>query len=334
MSRIDTLRDLFAHNDWARTNLLNAARPLSDAQLDRSFEMGLETFRKTFHHLWAAERVWLDRWLGHAKPKFVEFEPGVSLKTLEQRFNTAATERDDWLKKQSPSALGEQLTFTNSRGETFTHSYWDMLLHVCTHGVHHRAQAQNMLRQLGQPVPKPGIDYIFMKLSQDAPPVAHEADTIRRFYAYSDWANERMLDRAKTLSDAQLDRVFPMGLETIRKTLMHIRFAEQWWLENWTLGPGNPFPETPDSTTIRDLLDLFKKTMCERNEVVARLKDADLARQIRVVPRPGVERVFPMGVTMLQIITHGTHHRAQAINMVRHVGEKPPELDYLAWIRQ
>jgi uncharacterized damage-inducible protein DinB len=54
-----------------------------------------------------------------------------------------------------------------------------------------------------------------------------------------------------------------------------------------------------------------------------------LIRPLEVRPRPGVVRHFPLAVTMLQTCTHGTHHRAQALNMLRHLGATVPSLDYL-----
>ncbi|MCC6360105.1 MAG: hypothetical protein IT450_15280, partial [Phycisphaerales bacterium] len=52
------------------------------------------------------------------------------------------------------------------------------------------------------------------------------------------------------------------------------------------------------------------------------------------IPRPDVERVFPLGVTMLQLCCHGTHHRAQCLNMLRHVGATAPPLDVAVLLRE
>ena len=38
---------------------------------------------------------------------------------------------------------------------------------------------------------------------------------------------------------------------------------------------------------------------------------------------------LPLGDTMLQIGGHGTHHRAQAVNMLRRLGRTAPPLDYI-----
>jgi len=119
----------------------------------------------------------------------------------------------------------------------------------------------------------------------------------------------------------------------LRKTLLHIRFAEQWWLDNWTLGPGRPFPELPESMPVSELRGLFNTTASKRNSFLANLNDADLHSPVEAHPRPNVKRVFPLGVTLLQLCGHGVHHRAQAVNMLRRLGAEPLELDYMMSVR-
>jgi uncharacterized damage-inducible protein DinB len=43
----------------------------------------------------------------------------------------------------------------------------------------------------------------------------------------------------------------------------------------------------------------------------------------------GKQGTFKLGHMLIHVCNHGTHHRAQAINMLRHVGVSPPEMDFL-----
>jgi uncharacterized damage-inducible protein DinB len=43
---------------------------------------------------------------------------------------------------------------------------------------------------------------------------------------------------------------------------------------------------------------------------------------------------FPLGVTMLQLCCHGTHHRAQLLNMLRRLEARVPELSYITMARE
>jgi uncharacterized damage-inducible protein DinB len=39
-----------------------------------------------------------------------------------------------------------------------------------------------------------------------------------------------------------------------------------------------------------------------------------------------------LGETILQMLTHSTHHRAQANARLRTLGAQPPVIDYIAWL--
>lgn len=238
------------------------------------------------------------------------------------------------------SDLARVVPYRDSKGALYKASLGDMLLQGCVHSQHHRAQAINMLRHVGAAPIKPGLDYIFKKL-EDGPeqPGDYDPATLRTFFEYGDWANDTLLKASAALPDSKLDEPFEMGVGSLRKTLLHIRFAEQWWLENWTKGPGQPFPEMPEQTSVAVLQDLWRSTRdgcravlaeSEKREA-ANLKSetSDLNRIIEAHPRPGVVRRFPLGATMLQLCGHGVHHRAQAVNMLRRLTGTGPDLDYM-----
>lgn len=333
MSKIDTLRELFLFNDWGRDRLLAAAQPLSDAALDQPFDMGFGSLRKTLHHLWAVEQVWLDRWLGTALPRYNEMTPGLTPADLGAKWRQTASQRNALLDKLDETGLDRDVHFTNLAGESHVLPIGEMMLHVVMHGVHHRAQVTNMLRRVGGQLPKFGADYIFMRfeMSQLTPPAAQpnlDLYTVRRYFEHADWANRHILDACATLDEAQLDRPFEMGMNTLRATMSHILDAENWWHGNWTVGPEQLFPQLKTGMALAEIADQYEVATVRRNQYVSTLKDSDLARIVAAQPRPGVIRQFPLGVSMLQLAVHGNHHRAQALNMLRHCGAALPRLDF------
>lgn len=332
---MNTLRELFAHNDWGNGKLLDAAEKLDDAALDRPFEMGLGSLRATLHHLWAAERVWLDRWKGidvaiH-REALEDQRPAVAV--MRERMQTTAAERAAFLDEQGATGVSRRIEYANMRGERFSRVLADLALHVCNHGVYHRAQATNMLRHVaGAPI-KPGLDYLYMRIERAADPLPTlNVERIRRYFAYADWARDTVHTAARALTDEQLDRPFEMGLGTLRMTLLHVRFAEQWWLDNHLHGPAGSFPELPADAPVATIERLYDETAAVRNRVLAELTDEELRRTVQIRPRPDVLREFPVGEVLLQLCSHGTHHRAQAANMLRHLGVAPPALDLVAWL--
>jgi uncharacterized damage-inducible protein DinB len=335
MIGLGTIRECFRYNDWARDRLLGLATGLTDTQLDRPFEMGEGSLRATVYHLWAAEFGWLNRWQPQTSVSYDAECVGEPATEIARRFRETTAARDAFLARLDDASLSGTITFRNKKGIMSTFNFGDMMLHVCNHGTHHRAQALNMLRHLGVETPKPGIDYVLWRLQEPPdPPPALDIGSLRAYYAYADWARNQVHATAVKLGDEQLDRPFEIGSGSLRATLIHIQQAEQWWWQNWTLGPGQPFPAAAARLSIAELTRLFDTTAAQRDDFLNRITDGELPRPVSAMPRPGVTRTFPLGVTMLQLCHHGTHHRAQALNMLRHVGGEVPALDYVAMLRQ
>jgi uncharacterized damage-inducible protein DinB len=329
-----TLRELLTYTHWAREKSFELAEGLSLAQLDRAFEMGLGSIRNTLHHLWAAERVWLDRWTVGGLPKFAEPEVELPIGKLRERSRGLGAERDAYFAKLNDDDLARPLAYTNIKGESQSMPLGGLFMHVVNHGIHHRAQIVNMLRRVGGTVPKPGLDYIFYRLEKkdEAAPALNLA-AIRSYESYADWGTRKLLDLAAKLRDEQLDKPFEMGLGTLRKSFAHLRDAEVWWHKNWTNGPAGGFPAADEKISIADVARSLDEAWAARDKFVAGLTDADLARPVTTKPRADLTLQFPLGVSLVQLCGHATHHRAQMMNMMRHVGVSPPGLDLVIWLR-
>ena len=329
MSTVTTLQALYVHNDWAGNLLLDLAEPLGDEALNRPFEMGLGTLRATLCHLWAAERLWLARWLGNADARLERNAGGLSVAELRGRFEETARERNELFAREGAPGARRTVSYNASDGQPWRLPLGDLMLHVANHGVHHRAQASNMLRHLG--VKPPRLDYLYMRIeSPDEPAVAYEADTLGEYLRYGDWARERLHALCRDLDDAALDRPVEMGVGSLRKTLLHCRDAEQWWLRNWSGPPPDRFEELSETTSIAELDALARETAGARDAFLGELSDEALEQTVTASPAPGRTFHLRLGDVLIQLGGHGTHHRAQALNMLRRLGVETPALDY--WV--
>lgn len=152
MSANDPLEILLAHNLWATEHLLNASKTLSDEQLDRPFEIGRGTLRATLIHIVDVIRGWDDSL--NARPNPATFAPTASVAEMlallpEIAANFAATCHTGTADDSLHATRGNR-SITAPRGAVVTH--------ILTHGMHHRAQALNMLRHLGvKPLPPSSV---------------------------------------------------------------------------------------------------------------------------------------------------------------------------------
>lgn len=354
MTRKSAIEDLFLYNDWAHQRLFQLCEGLTDEQLDEPREMGFGCLRATLFHNLAAEQIWLDRWKGLSWRPLPGDSQRASLAEIADGLQRTAQERAQLIGDERSSAWQRMITFRDSKGREYRDRLADQLLHVANHGIHHRAQGLSFLKRFGRTVPA-GLDYLFYRLARptvlqepataeglrgfglevnSAPGVEVDWDRLRieRYFAYHDWANTQILKLAAQLDGAALDRDFGIGPGSIRKTLAHLHDVEPWWISNWTEGPTKIVRSAVDAP-LADLQESWETNAQRRNVFIASLS-ANEAQRIVSIPAGGPPTRIRISESLVQLCCHGTHHRAQLNNMLRHSGVAPPALDYIIWARQ
>lgn len=330
MHDLNTINELFRHHDWAASKVMTLAATVDDSALDRPFELGPGSLRKTMWHNAICHWLWMTRIEGTSPRSIPASDGPQTLAALAEYQRAGVAQRRRVLDALDDSSLWRTVPFTNVAGESFQRRTGDILIHVANHAQHHHAQASNMLRQLGAQLPR--LDYIFM-MHETKPSEAPRLSIsiLKDYFAYNDWGREMILDLAQGLDDASLDRRFEMGCGSIRRNIQHTLDAENFWLGNWTDGPGGTFLQSDERTPVARLREESAATAWRRNDYLAKCSEDDLSRPIHAKPSPERTITFPLGVTMLQLCNHGTHHRAQTINMLRQCGKPAPASDYTLW---
>lgn len=155
-------------------------------------------------------------------------------------------------------------------------------------------------------------------------------DLLDRLLGHDSWTTRQLLDLAGTLSEEQLDQVFDIGHRTVRKTFNHI----VWNIECWTdLMKARTVRARPDSkATFASLAQRheaasaeflgFAREITNQNRLDEKFLDS--------LDKPPKEKSF--GGAIVHLATHGMHHRAQLLVMLRRLGVKElPEGDALSW---
>lgn len=159
-------------------------------------------------------------------------------------------------------------------------------------------------------------------------------ESTRTLLRYNDWANGQLLQAAAPLAVERLDRPFEMGRGTLRKTLLHIAVAEHVWVQRWKGRTETPWSNEDEPVGIAAVRDRLASTQNDRDTFLATLKDPDLSRTVTYRDSFGSLYTAALGDMLLQLCIHSAHHRAQAVNMFRHVGAGTLELDYMYWVRK
>ena len=155
---LQDLQTLLDYNYYARDRLLAGLEPLTPEQYTQPLESSFKSIRDTAVHIYAAEWVWHQRWLGQSLP----------LPTADQ-FPDVATLRSAWLDLETktraflaalgPDGINRVFDYKLLNATLGSSPFWQMLQHVVNHGSYHRGQVTTMLRQVGAKPPQ-NVDMI------------------------------------------------------------------------------------------------------------------------------------------------------------------------------
>ena len=165
MPPTDPLDMLLAHDAWATRAVLDACARLDDAAWHRRFDIGPGSLHDTLTHIVGAMFRWADRIDGAPREVRPSIEDGTRRSAAELRalLGAAAPDLAAAAARARQRGLATALDVTLG-GQPYRFTLGAMLAHVATHGMHHRAQCLNMLRQLGAPLPE--IDLLEWQLQE------------------------------------------------------------------------------------------------------------------------------------------------------------------------
>jgi uncharacterized damage-inducible protein DinB len=138
---------LVEYNGWATKETVNSIKKL-EKEDDRIIEL--------LSHIVAAQTIWLNRILErniYANP----WEKHTISESISQS-TTITTEWINLLESFKDKDLERRVEYKNTKGEKFTNTIKDIIIHVINHSTYHRAQIAQGVKALGG---KPAVtDYI------------------------------------------------------------------------------------------------------------------------------------------------------------------------------
>lgn len=173
-------------------------------------------------------------------------------------------------------------------------------------------------------------------------PLAHDPLLVLLDHNY--WATRRVLEACMHIAPAQMHQRFEIGLGTLHDTITHIIGAMRRWADRIDERPvrasiearstTDPVP-TPVGRSVRELMDLLDDAAADLRAVATRHAGHGLAHTI-TTQFGGKAYHFSRGAALVHVTTHGVHHRAQCINMLRHlkvpgVSDHLPEIAVTEW---
>lgn len=164
------------------------------------------------------------------------------------------------------------------------------------------------------------------------PPIT--SDPLTALLEHNHWATHRVLSLCSGLSGEQFHRRFDIGPGSLHDTLRHVIHNMRAWADDVAARPARPpLKERYSSAEFGRLLDEATddlRSLIEQSR--GRLKE-----HVNVTfQQGGPVFTFTRGVVLTHVLVHGTHHRAQCLNMLRRldvqgISDKLPDIDLNEW---
>ncbi len=153
-------------------------------------------------------------------------------------------------------------------------------------------------------------------------------------FAYNRWAAARTFAAVEALSEEQRRAPIVSSFPSIAATLAHIVGAEWIWLRRWQ---GTSVTEAPAWVAAGDFATVrakFNEVDIERDGLISSVGEVGFDGEIVYRTMAGVEGHNKLSDLIRHVVNHGTYHRGQVATMLRQLGAKPPQIDYVAYLRE
>jgi uncharacterized damage-inducible protein DinB len=162
---------------------------------------------------------------------------------------------------------------------------------------------------------------------------------VHHLFAYTEWANARVLAAAEKLPPEELLRDVHISHTSILGTLLHVAGADWIWLERWRghspVGDDVWAGWTPgDARSLEQVREKWQRVIHERNAYLDSIADTDLSRELAYTRFNGEAYSLPLDQQIQHVVNHATLHRGQIVGMIRQLGIAPPPTDLLFYLME
>ena len=150
-------------------------------------------------------------------------------------------------------------------------------------------------------------------------------ELIRELWEYHHWANRRLFEVTAALGEEVAGREVgkQFSFPTLRRMFAHMYAADWSRLQSWTGRSPTAVPGA-DIQTLGELRQRWDELESEQRRFITSLSEADLGRAIDLKDSEGRAHRCPLGLLLLHIPNHATHHRSEIATMLTMVSGSTP----------
>ena len=160
------------------------------------------------------------------------------------------------------------------------------------------------------------------------------SQSLQNLLQYHRWATHRVLTEVQQLDSERLVRNLHSSFASVYDTVVHLYQSDMVWLERLEERPNSKPEDYSSPGCMYDLSEVWLAVIDRMIAFAAQLNESDWERKIAYKSMAGAPYESPIWHMIVHVVNHGTHHRGQVTSMMRQLGEKPVNLDLMAFYRE
>lgn len=160
-------------------------------------------------------------------------------------------------------------------------------------------------------------------------------EDLQLLFAYNRWADAKVLDACKKLSQEQLFAAAPVSFGSLMGTLAHILGAAVNWRLRMQEGLSPTFilleKDFPDLAT---LTTRWQEEETVMEQFIQSITPEHLNRYVEYTTMSGKLQGNTVWKALVHVVNHGTQFRGEAGVILTNFGHSPGDLDLLLYIRE
>jgi uncharacterized damage-inducible protein DinB len=158
-------------------------------------------------------------------------------------------------------------------------------------------------------------------------------DDFTSLFAFNRWANAKMFDACRKLTQEQYVTEPVPGWPSVRSTVFHIVLVTEMWLRGLEGDPDDTIPTEGEIATVDDAERLLDRAYQRFDRLLPTLTPEKLATHI-TLQRRGRTITMPPWALLRHVVNHTTYHRGQVASKLKRFGIQQAETDLVFWWKE
>lgn len=150
-----------------------------------------------------------------------------------------------------------------------------------------------------------------------------------QLFDYNGWANNKVIEHLKTLPAETLFKEIDLGFKSIAEVIGHLISVDKVWFARILEAGPSPIEVKPFADIEEASIRMYDLHSQIRNYL---LSIDDFDKKLTYTNKMGQQLRNSVTEIIGQVVNHGTYHRGNITTMLRFLGYKGVQTDYIAYL--